>query len=62
MKKGDSLVNRFRRRQQDNLVDEIRLNGWSIILLIYKIREEEKRLQDSDVAVEADSDVFWVHM
>ena len=60
---SDSIVNRFLKRQQDTLTDEIRLHRWSIILLLNMIFQEEKRLQDSDVAVEEDTaHDFWTHL
>lgn len=60
---SDSIINKFRKRQQDTLADEIRLQRWSIILLLAMIAQEEKRLQDSDVAVEQDDGrAFWAHL
>jgi len=60
---SDSIINKFRKRQQDTLADEIRLQRWSIILLLALIAQEEKRLQDSDVAVEQDdAHDFWAHL
>lgn len=59
---SDSIIDTFRKRQKDNLVDEIRLQRWSVILLLHMIYQEEKRLQDSDVAVEEDTQDFWAHL
>ncbi len=56
---ADTVVNRFRKREKDTLADEIRLNYWSQVLITHLIHIEERRLQDSDVAVEADQDPFW---
>ena len=55
----DSIVKRFQKREKDTLADEIRLNHWSLILITYLIRQEERRLQDSDVAVDEERDPFW---
>lgn len=59
---SDSIIDTFRKRQKDNLVDEIRLQRWSVILMLHMIYQEEKRLQDSDVAVEEDTQDFWAHL
>lgn len=57
--KADTIVNRFRKREKDALADEIRLNYWSQILITHLMHREERRLQDSDMPVEADQDPFW---
>ena len=56
---GDTIVRRFRKREKDTLADEIRLNHWSLILISHLIRQEERQLQDSDVAVDEERDPFW---
>lgn len=55
----DNIVKRFSKREKDVLADEVRLNGWSLILIAHMIEEAERRLLDSDVAVDEESDAFW---
>jgi len=60
---SNKLLDQFRQQEADNIALSVKLNRWSLVMIELMIREQEQKLVDSDLPVDADAtDDFWLDL